>query len=63
VKQKFLALIKVKIIEEFVTVVTRWLITQDMDLYKERKENLVPRCDKFRHFGGNYVESTGQQYG
>jgi hypothetical protein len=41
---------------EVQTVVTRWLITQDTDWYRQWVEKLVTRYDKWLSCGEDYVE-------
>jgi hypothetical protein len=38
------------------TVVTWWLITPDTDDYKQGKETLIPRYDKYLNCSGKYVK-------
>jgi len=41
------------------TIVTRWLITQGMDLYQQATEKLVSYHDRCPNFGGTVWRSSG----
>jgi len=41
---------------EVATFVAGWLITEDRDVYRQGTEKLVPLCDKWLSYGGDYVE-------
>jgi len=44
---------------EVKSVVTRWLVTQDADLYREGIQNFDPQYDKCLNFGGTMWRSSG----